>query len=268
MLTFLHTYRPSPILFKLGILAIHWYGLLIAIAVIIGLFLTIKFTQKYRIEKEKIFDLAFYLIIFGFFGARIYHVLSEINYYRLHPLEIFYVWQGGLGVFGALIVGIIVLFFYSRKHQLSFWLIADILVPSFVLGEAIVRWGNWFNQENFGRPTNLPWGIPIDWQNRPLEYLNSEYFHPCFLYQFLWNLVIFIFLIVLIKKIKFGSGLILSIYLITYSIGRFLIEFLRINYQPIFLGLRLAQVMTILIFLFGVLLLIIKLSTKNSQIIH
>lgn len=251
---FFHTYQPQPVIFRLGLFSIHWYGLLMVAAIFIGLFLTIKLIKKYGIEKEKIFDLALYLIIFGFVGARIYHILSEINYYRFHPLEIFYIWQGGLGSYGALIAGILVLYFYGRKHQLSFWLMADILTPAFVLGEAIVRWGNWFNQENFGRPTNQPWGIPIAWQNRPIEYLENEYFHPTFLYQSIWNLAIFIILLILAKKIKFGSGLILAIYCLTYSVCRFLIEFLRVNYQPMFLDLRLAQIMAILMFLFGIII--------------
>jgi len=236
-----------------------------SISIVIGFFLTIKLSKKYQIDSEKIWQLAPYLIFFGFIGARVYHVLSEINYYFFHPLEVFYVWQGGLGIFGAIIAGILVLYFFSRKYQLSFWLLVDILTPALVLGEAIGRWGNWFNQENFGQPTNLAWGIPIDWQNRPIEYLSYEYFQPTFLYQSIWNLFLFLFLFFLIirepnsgKDKSFKRGYIFSFYLILYSIGRFLIEFLRINYQPMFLGLRLAQIITILMFIIGWLILISK----------
>lgn len=269
---FFHNYLPSPIIFKLGPFVIHWYGLLIVIAISIGFLLINNFGRKHGIRKDDIFNLSIYLIIFGFLGARIYHVLSEMNYYLQHPLEIFYIWQGGLGIFGIIIADILVLFFYSRKHKLPFWLLSDIFIPAFVIGEAIGRLGNWFNQENFGRPTNLPWGIPISLMNRPLEYLNNEYFQPCFLYQLLWNIFIFVILLVLIKKINFGSGKIFAAYLISYPIGRFLIEILRVNYQPIIFGLRLAQIVTILMFIGGWLILIKRfkkrLFTGNSQVIH
>ncbi|MGC9049118.1 MAG: prolipoprotein diacylglyceryl transferase, partial [Patescibacteria group bacterium] len=160
---FFHEYHPQPVIFQLGMFSFRWYGLLMAMAVGIGLLLTIRLAKGSIIGSEKIWGLAPYLIIFGFIGARLYHVLSEIDYYLKRPLEIFYVWRGGLGIFGTIIAGALVLLFYTRKNQISFWLLADLLAPSLALGEAIVRWGNWFNQENFGRPTNLPWGIPVDW---------------------------------------------------------------------------------------------------------
>lgn len=267
---FLHNYHPQPIIFKLGMFSIHWYGLLMSVAIIIGFYLTVRFFRKYNLETSQIWNLAFYLVIFGFIGARIYHILSEINYYWQRPLEIFYIWQGGLGVFGALMVGVLVLYFFSRKRQLNFWLMADILTPSFALGEAIVRWGNWFNQENFGQPTNLAWGIPIDWQNRPLEYISNNYFHPTFLYQSIWNLIIFVVLTLLIARwLRLKRGFTFGGYLILYSIGRFAIEFLRVDLQPIIFGLRLAQIMTILMFLLGIgVMVYCKLSPKNSQVIH
>jgi phosphatidylglycerol:prolipoprotein diacylglycerol transferase len=249
---FFHTYQPQPIMFYFGPLAIHWYGLLMAISILLGFWLVSVFARREEIKQDEIWNLAFYLLIFGFLGARIYHILSEANYYGQHLIEIFYFWQGGLGVFGALIAGLFVLYFYARKYQSSFWLLIDIFIPVLAMGEAIVRWGNWFNQENFGRPTTLSWGIPIEIQNRSFEYLSNQYFHPTFFYQSLWNLFLFFILVIIVKKIRPGSGIVLAIYFILYALGRFMIEFLRVNYQPVVFGLRLAQIMSILMFLTGV----------------
>ncbi|MCX6740958.1 MAG: prolipoprotein diacylglyceryl transferase, partial [Candidatus Parcubacteria bacterium] len=214
------------------------------IAILVGLWLTIKLDKKYKLGlgQEKIFDLAIWLIVAGVIGARSYHVLSDINYYWPRPLTIFYLWRGGLGIFGAVIAGIIFLCFYTRRQRRSIWLFLDLLAPAIILGEAIGRFGNWFNQENFGRPTSLSWGIPIDIWHRPIEYLAQNFFHPTFLYQFFWNVIIFIILLLLMKRWRPGTGMIVGFYLIFYSLGRFLIEFLRINAQPMLFGLRLAQI--------------------------
>lgn len=255
---FLHTYRPQPVILKVGLFNLYWYGLLIVIAIFIGFWLTVRLAKKYQIKEEEIWNLSFYLVIFGLIGARIYHILSEIGYYWQEPLEVFYFWQGGLGIYGAIAAGVLVLYFFARKHQLSFWRLADILSPAMILGMAIGRWGNWFNQENIGQPTNLPWGIPIDWQNRPLEYLSNQYFHPAFLYQSIWNLFVFfilLFLIIYIFQYKEKPGLIFAWFMILYSIGRFIIEFIRINPQPMIFNLRLAQIVAILMFISGGLIL-------------
>ena len=269
LIKFLHNYRPQPIVVQLGPISIYWYGLLVVVAIFVGLFLTIKLDKKYKLGlgQEKIFDLAIWLMIAGIVGARLYHVLSEINYYWSRPFTIFYLWRGGLSIFGAVAVGIIFLYFYARQRGWSIWLILDLLTPAVVLGEVIGRWGNWFNQENFGRPTNLSWGIPIDVLRRPAEFLAQNFFHPTFLYQFFWNVIIFIILLLVMKRWRPGNGLVLAFYLIFYSVGRFLIEFLRVNAQPVFFGLRLAQAVCLIFFIAGIVILIYRkrrrLSTDN-----
>ena len=273
LINFLHNYRPQPILVQLGPIFIYWYGLLLVVAIMAGLWLTVKVDKKYQLGlgQEKIFSLAIWLIIFGIIGARLYHVLSEINYYLptgqagwSRPLEIFYLWHGGLGIFGVVIAGIIFLYFYARRQQRSIWLFLDLLAPAIILGEAIGRWGNWFNQENFGRPTDLSWGTPIDALYRPIEYLTYNFFHPTFIYQFLWNVIFFIILLLLMKQWRPGRGMVTGFYFIFYSIGRFLIEFLRINAQPMFLGLRLAQIVCLIFFIIGIIILINRNSKKLS----
>ena len=182
LINFLHSYRPQPIFIRLGFWNIHWYGLLIALAIFLGLILIIKIAPKYKPHLQNII---FNIIIFGFIGARIYYIFNELPHYLANPLEVFKIWEGGLGIYGAVIGGGLALFLYARNQKLSFLFLTDLIAPVLILGQALGRWGNYFNQEIFGKPTNLPWGIPIDVANRPLKFLNFQYFHPCFFYEFI-----------------------------------------------------------------------------------
>jgi len=260
---FLHFYHPAPIIFSFGPITIYWYGLLMALAIILGALIFYYFVKRLKVKSALVIDLLFYLLIFGLLGGRLYHVLSEFSYYYHAPLKIFFIWQGGLGIYGATIGGALALYFFVKKNQnkINFspvtnrlslgayiLMLMDLLVPSLALGQALGRFGNYFNQELFGLPTSLPWGIPIDSTNRPIEFINFEFFHPLFLYESLFCFLLFIFLFLLARKIyltatsvKTTPGLILTFYLFGYSIWRFFIEFLRLDSQPIFLTLRLGQ---------------------------
>lgn len=271
MINFLHYYHPRQTIISFGLFKIHWYGFFIVLAIIISFFLVKWLTKNLKIkDKERhLWNLAFWLIFFGLIGARVYHVLSEFKYYRSNPVDIFKIWQGGFGLYGAVIFTIIFIFFYSKKHKLPLWYGLDIFSLIILLGEAFIRWGNYFNQEIFGCPTDLPWGIPIDWENRPIQYLNFEYFHPVFLYQFIWNILIFSILLSLFIKfskknepLKY-NGLIFSLYLIFYNLGRFFIEFLRIDTPKIFFGLHLNQIFAILFFISGLLFICLKDKLKS-----
>lgn len=260
---FLHTYHPQPIILEIGFISIHWYGLLITIGVILGLILANWLAKKYNFKKDEIFDLAFYLVIFGLIGARLWSVLTETSgYYWQNPWAIFKIWQGGLSIHGAIVGGILFLFFYSRKKKINLFNWLDLLAPVLILGQAIGRWGNYFNQEIFGRPTDSVLGIPISPENRPFGYDNFEYFHPTFLYESIWNFLIFVFLMVFhLKQIKRGritDGKIFSFYLIFSGFGRFFLEFLRIDHQSIVLGLRFEQMVALVLFLTGFVILIIR----------
>lgn len=280
---FLHNFKPQPFFLRLGFFSFYWYSFLIIISLILGYLLVIKLSRYCQIKKRLLENLFFYLIIFGFIGARLYYIFSEITYYFEHPGQVFAVWQGGLGIFGAIIADLIVLWWFSKKHQIKFFTFVDLLTPSLILGQAIGRWGNYFNQEVFGRPTDLPWGIPILLDSRPVEFLSAQYFHPTFLYESIWNFLIFIFLIFLFLKIyslknsskksksyqkkifKKEPGQIFAFYLILYSLGRFLLEFLRIDSQPELIGLRLGQIFAMIAFISGFLILfnIYKLSSNQ-----
>ncbi len=247
MLHFFHNYTPNPILICLGPVHIYWYGLFMVVGIFTALTVIFKLAEKYNLKKEIIVDSVFWLILNGLIGARLYHVLIEFNYYSNNPLAIFKIWQGGLAIHGAIIAGVLTLIFYCRRHNLNFWQLTAIYTPGLALAQTIGRWGNYFNQELFGRPTNSPWGIPIAPANRPPDFFNFSHFHPAFLYESIANLSIFTILFLMhyhtFKKQKNEPNykIFLPTYLIMYSIVRFLMEFIRIDPAPIFFHLRFAQ---------------------------
>ncbi|ELR96752.1 prolipoprotein diacylglyceryl transferase [Gloeocapsa sp. PCC 73106] len=240
---------PGPIIREIGPIAIRWYGLLIAIAVLIGLNLSQYLAKKRRIDPDLIGDLIIWLIIASLPAARLYYVLFQWKVYAQNPGEIIAIWKGGIAIHGAIIGGAIATLIFARLKRVSFWQLTDLIAPSLILGQGIGRWGNFFNSEAFGDPTNLPWKLYIPPNNRPVEYLNFEYFHPTFLYESLWNLGVFLLLIGLFRwgfkhpeRLKVGT--ITLIYLIAYSLGRFWIEALRTD--SLMLGpLRIAQVVSL-----------------------
>lgn len=254
MINFLHTFIPNPVLINIGPFQIFWYGFFIVLGIIIGLTIAIKLGEFYNVDRETILDCAFYLILAGIVGARIYHVFLEYSYYIKQPLDIFKVWNGGLAIHGAIIAGAITLWILAKKKNLNIWLLCSIAVPGLALAQTLGRWGNYFNQELYGAPTDLPWGIPIALKNRLPEYLGSSYFHPTFLYESIGSLIIFGVLIwlhySLIKKNKFSHQHIVLTYLFLYSLLRFLTETIRIDPTIIFLGLRLPQLVSLFVMIF------------------
>jgi phosphatidylglycerol:prolipoprotein diacylglycerol transferase len=251
---------PGPIIWEIGPLAIRWYGLLIASAVLIGFNLSKYLAKRRQVKPELIEDLIIWLILGSIFGARLYYVLFKWQDYSQNPGEIFAIWHGGIAIHGAIIAGVIVILIFARIHKVSFWQIVDLIAPSLILGQSIGRWGNFFNSEAFGDPTNLPWKLYIPPANRPLELIQFEYFHPTFLYESLWNIGVFVLLMWLFfwglkhpGRLKVGT--ITFIYLIAYSSGRIWIEGLRTD--SLMLGpLRIAQVVSLVAIAFGLLGLI------------
>lgn len=261
MFNFLHTYNPTPILISFGPINVYWYGLFIVTGILAALLVILKLAGYYRVDKNIVIDSAFYLIIGGIIGARLFHVLLEIDYYWQNPLNILRLWQGGLAIHGAIISGLLLVWQIAKKHKINFWLLAAICAPGLAIAQAIGRWGNYFNQELFGKPTDLPWGIPIEPANRILEYYNSQFFHPAFLYEFAGSIIIFFILIMMHRRllnkskakiapnphpeVKFMN--IIMAYLLMYSVLRFSLEFLRVDPTPELLGLRLPQLTSLLI---------------------
>lgn len=259
---------PGPILFEIGFISLRWYGFLIASAVIIGVIIAQNLGKYRNIDPDLISDLVIWLVIGAIPAARIYYVLFEWENYAQHPQDIIAIWQGGIAIHGAIIGGVIASFIFAKINRQSFWELTDIVAPSLILGQAIGRWGNFFNSEAFGIPTNLPWKLYIPPQNRPIQYINFEYFHPTFLYESLWNLAVFILLIsIFFWGIKnnnlLKNGTISCIYLIAYSLGRVWIEGFRID--SLMIGfLRIAQIVSLSAIALGVIGLIWLYILKKS----
>ena len=223
---------PGPIIFQLGPLSIRWYGLLIATAVLIGITLCQYLAKLRHVNPELLGDLVVWLVLAAIPGARLYYVLFEWEQYQQNPIDMIAIWKGGIAIHGAIIGGAIAALIFARLNKTSFWQLADLVAPSLILGQAIGRWGNFFNSEAFGSPTDLPWKLYIPPERRPQELVNFDYFHPTFLYESLWNLMvfgllIFLFLRGLRGRPKLRSGTLFLVYMVAYSSGRIWIEALR-----------------------------------------
>jgi phosphatidylglycerol:prolipoprotein diacylglycerol transferase len=220
---------------------VHYYGIIIMLGVVAAAFLAARRAKLRGHDPEIVWDLLIWLIIGGIIGARLWHVFtpppSSIErgittaYYLTHPLDLIAVWNGGLGIPGGVIGGAIAMYFFTRKRKLSFAEWADIAAPSLALGQAIGRWGNFVNQELYGAPTDLPWAIPIDPINRASGFKEYATFHPLFLYESLWNLGNMFVLLWLSRRFedRLKPGDILLAYLVIYPVGRFLLDFLRLD---------------------------------------
>ncbi|MFP4514916.1 MAG: prolipoprotein diacylglyceryl transferase [Parcubacteria group bacterium] len=280
MIKFLHTFQPEAILATIGPVTIYWYGFFMMSAILAGLLFIIYLAKKYKIESNIIIDLAFWLILFGIIGARLYELIIDFTYYQNNPLAIFKLWQGGLAIHGAIIAGLITLYLFTKKtakilnekHNQTFWKLTAIITPGLALGQFIGRWGNYFNQELFGLPSSAPWAIPINIINRPIAYISDQYFHPTFLYESIGNLFIFIILfsihLYVINKKRFSTAIFIKItalYLFLYSILRFSLEFLRLD-PTLVLGLmRWPQIISIIIIIVSIYLFIYSFRVNKQE---
>ncbi len=240
---------PGPILFEWGPIVLRWYGLLIASAVLIGVNLSQTLATKRQVDPELLSDLAVWLVVAAIPSARLYYVLFEWQQYAQHPEKIVAIWEGGIAIHGAILGGTIAALIFSKIKQISFWQLADLVAPSLILGQAIGRWGNFFNSEAFGAPTNLPWKLFIAPAHRPVGFESVEFYHPTFLYESLWNLAVFGLLMTLFVqdlrgKMRLKVGTLFLTYLIAYSAGRVWIEGLRTD-SLMFGGLRMAQIVSL-----------------------
>ncbi|MDP2366504.1 MAG: prolipoprotein diacylglyceryl transferase [Ignavibacteria bacterium] len=276
MINWLHTFSPQPVLLAIGPVTIYWYGLMLVLAMLVGILVAVKLAKLYKIKSEVILDLSFWLLIGGLVGARLYHIGLEWTYYSFNPWDIFKIWQGGLAIHGGIIAGLIVLIIFAKRRGLNFWLLSSIVVPALAFGQAIGRWGNYFNQELFGFPTNLPWGIPINPANVPVAYvLNSanSYFHPTFLYESLFCLLLGAFLVLAHRLAKKEKNLMANLqaitlsYLIFYSVGRFILEEIKIDPTPMVGVLRWPQAISLVVMIIALLweIVVFRQVSKKSR---
>ena len=227
--------------FPLGPVYIRYYGIILMLGAVLGGWLAAREAKRREYDPEIVWDLLIWLIVGGVIGARLWHIFTPSPsaiaegrttiFYLTHPFDLINLRNGGLGIPGAIIGGAATLFFYARKHGLNFAEWTDIAAPSLALGQAIGRWGNFFNQELYGAPTDLPWKIYIDPMHRLPGFETQEYYHPLFLYESLWNLANMALLIWLTRRYgqRLKDGDIFLVYLIVYPVGRFLLDFLRLD---------------------------------------
>lgn len=219
----------TGIAFRIGSFEVGWYGIIIVIGILAALGIALIEARRRGEATSKVFTLALIIIPLGIIGARLYHVIDLWDYYMQNPGLI--IGGRGLGIFGAIIGGVLGLLIYTQWRRLSTLRWLDIFAPGLILAQAIGRWGNFFNQELYGYPTDLPWGIYIDPAHRLSGYESFSHFHPLFLYESLWNLLGFVGLMVAGRKLRsrLRDGDIFLLYVIYYGVGRFFLEGLKIN---------------------------------------
>jgi phosphatidylglycerol---prolipoprotein diacylglyceryl transferase len=221
---------PGAIAFQVGPVVIRWYGILMATSIVVGLWVGYRQAKRDGLPADDIISAGQWAILAGLVGARLYEVAFNWDYYGRYPTKIIAVWEGGLAMHGGLVVGPLVGAWLAIRWHLPVLRGLDVAGPAMVLGQAIGRWGNFFNEEAFGRPTNLPWKLYISPEHRPLGYAQYEYFHPTFLYESLWNFAVFLALAVWLRpRLRDRPGALFFAYIGLYSIGRFAIEALRLD---------------------------------------
>jgi phosphatidylglycerol:prolipoprotein diacylglycerol transferase len=270
---------PGPVVVQIGPLVLRWYGLLIATALLMGVTLSQAIAAKRKLEPDAVGDAILWIVGGAIPCARLYYVLFNWSAYGGDWGQMIAIWRGGIAIHGAILGGILGGWLFSRLRRSSFWALADVIAPSLILGQAIGRWGNFFNSEAFGAPTDLPWKLYIPVDRRPPAFVNVEYFHPTFLYESLWNLAVFCGLLLLLQRDRLGpwrplkNGTLFCVYAIAYSLGRVWIEGLRLDSLTVG-GLRAAQLVSIaaislgalgLVWLYGLRRSLPDIAPRSSQ---
>ncbi len=229
---------PSSNQLELGPLNVRFYGLMIALGVLAAVWLTQKRYAARSGDPDDIASIAFVAVPAGLVGARLYHVITDWKSFQGHWLDAFKIWEGGLGIPGGMLLGVLAGIWVVKRRGLPLDVLLDCAAPALPLAQAIGRLGNWFNQELFGRPTELPWGLEIDADHRPIEHIEVETFHPTFLYEATWNLALCGFLIWLDRRKIVPSGYLIFVYVLGYGVGRLWVELLRVDPASLILGVR------------------------------
>ncbi len=249
----------------LGFIQIYWYSIFIFVSILVGAIVVYLECRRKKIPQEFLINLIFYIVIFGIIGARIYYVAFNFDYYKTNPYEILEIWNGGLAIHGGIIAGLIVTILYCKKKKQSVFEILDILVVGLIIGQAVGRWGNFFNSEAYGGITSLKalqsQGIP----NFIIQGMNimGEYRQPTFFYESMWDLFGFFAMIIIRHFYKYlKTGQLTSFYMMWYSIGRFFIEGMRTD-SLMLSSFKVAQIVSVVLFVLGFILFIIKSRGSN-----
>ena len=255
----------NRVFFSLGPITIYWYSIMILLAVLAGIFIVSREGKRLGL-KEYIENLIFYLVVFGVIGARMYYVIFEFDNYKSDLLSIFKVWEGGLAIYGGIIAGIFVVIYYAKKYKQSIIGTTDILAPALILGQAIGRWGNFFNGEAHGGVVTLEYLKSLHIPNFVINgmHIDGVYYHPTFFYESIWCLLGFIILLIIRKITKRKKGVVTCIYFIWYGIGRFFIEGLRTD--SLYIGsFRVSQLVSIILIVTGIIGLFVNLIKDKKK---
>lgn len=256
----------DPVAFNLGPLSVRWYGIIIAVGILLGYFVAQRALVKAGLHKDTLVDIIFYSALFGFIAARIYFVIFQWPYYAENPSEIIKIWHGGIAIHGGLIGGFIAGVIVCKVKNLNPFQIGDIVAPSIILAQGIGRWGNFMNHEAHGGSVSRAFLEQLHLPNFIIEnmYINGQYYHPTFLYESIWDVAGFIILVNIRKHLKLGETFFL--YLTWYSIGRFFIEGLRTDSLMLTSNIRVAQLVSILLILISISLIVYRRIKYNPPL--
>lgn len=250
---------------NIGNFSLHFYSLCILLGVIFAYLIIMKESKKQKINPDVMFNIIFWGLLLGIIGARLYYVLFNFEYYVFHMDEIIKVWNGGLAIHGGIIVGLIVVYFYSIKRNLSFLKLTDIIIPGVILAQAFGRWGNFFNQEAFGMMVSKELLQKLLVPNFVIKgmYIDGAYFLPTFYFESILCLIGFIIMLIIRNKTK-KSGYVTAFYLIWYGLVRFIIEYYRTDSLMLF-NAKVAMIVSGLMFIFGILLIVYIKRYRNIR---
>lgn len=236
----------DPVAFEIGVIKVHWYGIILALATLLGITLAFFEAKRQGIDANHVLDMVIVAIPMAIMFARAYYVVFNWGYYSNNPSEIIAIWHGGIAIHGSILGGMLAVYVMCRLRKIKFGKILDIFAPSLILGQAIGRWGNFVNQEAYGYETNLPWAM----------YIDGAYRHPTFLYESLWNFAVFL-LLLRYKKLKRPEGRVFLVYAVSYSLGRLIVEGFRTD--SLMLGnIRVAQLVSCIVIVAGLLLIYLQ----------
>lgn len=250
----------SSVFIDLGFVQIYWYSIFIFLGLFAGGFYALFESKKFGMPEDFMINLFFYLVPISIVGARLYYVLFNWSYYQSNMNEIFQIWNGGLAIHGAILAGLAWIFIYSKKYKINFARLIDVTVPGLLIGQAIGRWGNFFNQEAYGPIVSLEFLEKLKLPQFIIDgmFINGNYNHPTFLYESIWTLIGFIIILVIRKNKYIKVGHLTSFYLIWYGAGRFFIESLRTD--SLMIGsLKAAQMASVFMIVIGIVIFIYKL---------
>ncbi|MBF7114978.1 prolipoprotein diacylglyceryl transferase [Pediococcus pentosaceus] len=258
----------NPIAFNLGGIQVHWYGIIIASAVVLATILAVQEAKRRRIDPDSIYDLILWALPVAIITARMYYVIFEWGYYQNHVDEIVRVWDGGIAIYGALIGAEIVVYLFCRANWIPVWLMLDIIAPVLIMAQGIGRWGNFMNQEAFGRITSLTFLQSLHLPHFIIQQMliDGAYRQPTFLYESLWDILGFIVLMSLRhKKHLFKQGEVFLSYVIWYAFGRFFVEGMRTD-SLMLLGIRVSQWLSVILFIGAIGILVFRRKSMRERL--